>query len=73
MGLRLFSGPSWEEDPFNDINERSVLLNSWDKLTERRGYLKQILDEAVPQSCYETRARGYFPNVLSIKVNDLKK
>jgi hypothetical protein len=54
MELCLFSGPTWEEDTLNNINEMSVLLNARDMLTERLGYLKDF-----------TRSQ-HLPNMLSV-------
>lgn len=36
MGLCIFSGPKWEDDSLNDINEISVLLNTYDVFDEYR-------------------------------------
>ena len=36
MGLCIFSGPKWEDDTLNDINEVSILLNTKDMFEERR-------------------------------------
>ena len=68
MGLCLFSGPTWEEDTLNDINETSVLLNAWDMLTERRGYLKDFINSPSMPHRYENLKQKYLPNTLSAKV-----
>jgi hypothetical protein len=54
MGLCLFSGPTWEEDTLNNINEVSVLLNARGMFTKRQGYLKNF-----------TRFQ-HLPNMLSV-------
>ncbi len=66
MGLYFLSGPSWEEDSLNDINETSLLSNAKDMLTERRNYLKEFLDNNTGER--RTHSRGYFPNTHSVKV-----
>ena len=39
MGLCIFSGPKWEDDTLNDINEVSILLNTYGVFDEYRiGY-----------------------------------
>ena len=55
MGLCLFSGPTWEEDTLNDINEMSVLLNARDMFMERQRYLKSSINSQ------------YLLNMLSMK------
>lgn len=68
MGLCFFSGPSWEEDSLNDINETSLLSNARDMLIERRGYLKEFLDNNATTGDRHTRKGEYFPNIISVKV-----
>ena len=36
MGLCIFSGPKWEDDTLNDINETSILLNTNDMFEKCR-------------------------------------
>ena len=36
MGLCIFSGPKWEDDTLNNINESSVLLNTYAMFDEYR-------------------------------------
>lgn len=36
MGLCIFSGPKWEDDTLNDINEVSILLNTYAMFDEYR-------------------------------------
>ena len=55
MGLCLFSGPTWEEDTLNEINEMSVLLNARDMFMERQRYLKSSINSQ------------YLLNMLSMK------
>lgn len=44
MGLCLFSGPTWEEDALNDINETSILLNAQNMLNGRCGFIHNLND-----------------------------
>jgi hypothetical protein len=55
MGLCLSSGPTWEEDTLNEINEISVLLNARDMFMERQRYLKSSINSQ------------YLLNMLSMK------
>lgn len=44
MGLCIFSGPKWEDDTLNDINEVSIVLNACDMAKKYRiGY--EVIDE----------------------------
>ena len=44
MGLCIFSGPKWEDDTLNDLNEVSIVLNACDMAKKYRiGY--EVIDE----------------------------
>ena len=44
MGLCIFSGPKWENDTLNDLNEVSIILNACDMAKKYRiGY--EVIDE----------------------------
>ena len=47
MGLCIFSGPKWEDDTLNDLNEVSIVLNACDMAKKYRDEAESqnILDE----------------------------